>query len=82
VLAGELAPHLLADFIDAMTRDDTVRPRKINVFKDAERLAFVLRKAWMLVRPFSLMMTISPGSTSRTNRAWMRSNAVVSLERT
>ena len=33
----------------------------------------------MLRRPLSSMMTISPGSTSRTNSAWMRSSAQVSL---
>src|SRR5438105_67626 len=36
-------------------------------------------KAWMLCRPSALRITISPGSTSRTNRAWTWSKATVSL---
>ena len=83
MFARELAAHFHADFIDVAVRDGAVRAaRNKRIQKCRTRARCCSGKAWMLVSPFSLMMTISPGSTSRTNLAWIKSNAQVSLAST
>ena len=80
-LARELGADPLAHLVDAAALDDRIGPGEIDVLEDAEaRLRRPRTGAGSRSRP-AVMITISPGSMSRTKRAPMMSSAQVSEAR-
>ena len=78
MLDRELLAHFVARFVDRSAEDGRIGPREIDVFECADGRLLWLRTACAIRAPFSSMISISPGSTSRTYSASIRSNAHVS----
>ena len=77
-LAGEFQADALARLVDAAPLNDAVGAGEVDVLEDAEAGARAGRTAGRCCTPRAPIMTISPGSTSRTNSAPMMSSAQVS----
>src|SRR5260221_14002951 len=87
VLARQLPPQFHSHPVNASIGDGAVGPGKIDVLKNGEGPALLQRKSLDAARPAPLLRLLVdhhdfPGSTSRTNLAWIKSNAQVSLAST
>ena len=74
----QLFAHLVPRFVDRNAENGRVRTRKIDVLERADGMRLFLKRTSTNRGRFSSMISISPGSTSRTYSASIRSNAHVS----